>query len=95
MVELHYEDEQIRQLPDGSEDTYTVHWRVVVNDERAALAQAGQDLAEGRNPIRIVERPPVDPWDYRADYDPRNWKTLVARAAVHERARAIGPAIGG
>lgn len=93
MVEMHYEEEAIVGLPDGSEHTELRHWRIVLSDEGAALAQAAQDVAEGRTPLRIVSQPTQDPWDYRVDYDERKWKTLVPRARLYERARALGPAL--
>ena len=51
MVEMEYEEE--RALEDGTVGIYT--WKAVFNDEEAAIAQAGQDIAEGRNPVRVKE----------------------------------------
>lgn len=94
MVELHYEDEAIVEDPDapGGERYEIRHWRIVLNDENAALAQAAQDIAEGRNPVRIVKRPRADPWDYRVEYKEREWETITPRAELHRKARAIEPA---
>jgi hypothetical protein len=85
VVELHYED--IDSVP-------VVHWRIIVDDEAAAIAQAAQDVAEGRNPLAVVEAG-SGTWDYEQDYNPRDWKTLVPRAALHRRARSLGAAFGG
>jgi hypothetical protein len=92
MVEMHYAEDVVVGEPDGSERIETRHWRIILSSEQAALAQAAQDIAEGRNPIRIVARPRDDPWDYRAEYDERKWETIMPRSRLHERARAIDPA---
>jgi hypothetical protein len=94
MVEMHYEEEDAVTLPDGSEALELRHWRIVLADEDAAVAQAAQDIAEGRNPISIVERPAKDPWDYRLEYDSKKWRTLVPRSRLRTRARGVGPAVG-
>lgn len=86
MVEMHYED---------TDSEPVVHWRIIVQDEDAALAQAAQDVAEGRNPIAVMARPASDPWDYAQPYRPREWKTLVGKSDLRRRTKSIPPAIGG
>lgn len=91
MVEIHYEEE--RGLGGTADQTEIVHWRVIVNDEAAALAQVAQDLADGRQPLAIVERPAAaDPWDYTLPYDRRKWRTLLSGQQMHSRARTVGAA---
>lgn len=91
MVELHYEEEQVDA---ASGEMVVVHWRIVVNDEAAALAQAAQDVAEGRSPIAIVEAGSAE-WDYAQAYEPRAWTTVVPRAALRKRAEKMGLQVGG
>lgn len=85
MVELHYED---------VDSDPVVHWRIVVKDEAAALEQAAQDIAEGRNPIAVVVKD-SGTWDYEQDYRPRDWETLVSKSDLRRRTRSIEPAFGG
>jgi hypothetical protein len=91
MVEIHYEEE--RGVEGTAADTELVHWRVIVNDVDAALAQVAQDLADGRQPLAIVEHDPTgQKWDVRRPYQPAAWKDAVPRAQLRRRAEAIGPA---
>jgi hypothetical protein len=93
MVELHYEDQQTNPATGLPE---VVHWRIIVNDEEAALAQAAQDVAEGRSPIVMVPHDPqADPWDYAQEYDGRKWRSLWTRGRLQQRARSMGPQVGG
>jgi hypothetical protein len=89
MVEIHYEEERADEATGG---TFFYHWRVIVNDETAALAQVAQDFADGRGPLAIVECPAEDPWDAGADYDPGKWKALMSRKQLRKRAAAVGAA---
>lgn len=88
-VEIHYEEERADESTGG---TFAYHWRVIVNDEAAALAQVAQDIADGREPLSIVERPAKDPWDMRLDYDPAKWKSLIAKGQLRKRAATVGAA---
>jgi hypothetical protein len=89
MVEVHYEEER------GNERTgqiEKVHWRIVVNDEAAAVAQIAQDIADGRQPLAVVNHPASDPWDYRLPYDRSKWTTLLSGQQMRRRANDVGPA---
>lgn len=86
MVEIHYEEQRANEAT-GEIEPY--HWRVIVNDEQAALEQVAQDLADGREPLTIVQRAAKDPWDVRVPYDPAKWKAVVPRGEVRRRAASI------
>lgn len=96
MVEMHYEEEVgvADQNAPGGERLEIRHWRILVNDEAAAVAQAAQDVAEGRNPVAVMEHPAQDPWDVRVEYDVKKWKTLLPKSRLRGRAAGVGPAFG-
>jgi hypothetical protein len=88
MVEIHYEEQR------GNEQTGAlekVHWRVIVNDATAALAQVAQDFADGRQPLSIVEHDDAQ-WDVSQPYNPKAWKNVVPSGQLRKRAMVIGPA---
>jgi hypothetical protein len=91
-VELHYEEER------GNPETgqiERVHWRILVNDEAAATAQAAQDILEGRNPVAVVAQddPAAPKWNVRRAYNPADWRTLMDAKTLRKRAQQVGPAI--
>lgn len=87
MVEIHYEEERADERTGA---LGKVHWRVIVNDTDAALAQVAQDLADGRQPLAVVEHDDTK-WDVRKPYDAKAWKDAVPRGQLRKRAEAIGP----
>jgi hypothetical protein len=89
MVEIHYEEQ--RGIDGTADQSETVHWRVIVNDADAALAQVAQDLADGRQPLAVVEHDNAK-WDVSKPYDAKAWKDAVPRGQLRKRAKAIGPA---
>jgi hypothetical protein len=89
MVEIHYEE--TRGVDGTADQTEKVHWRVIVNDADAALAQVAQDLADGRQPLAIVEHNDAQ-WDVTQPYDLKAWKNVVPPGQIRKQAAAIGPA---
>jgi hypothetical protein len=89
MVEIHYEE--TRGVDGTADQTETVHWRVIVNDADAALAQVAQDIADGREPLAIVEHNDAQ-WDVTQPYDPKAWTDAVPRGQLRKRAMQVGAA---